>query len=181
MELQVTSRHHRDFSIEWGDVFENTLINMEESWNEFIQEDNEYKQFNDLSEDTRESIISIVQDYELEGKTFYSIDDWVYHFEHYGDIESDDIDNGDDLGYDDTIELMNHLMNELKDNKVFDIYVNPLLHAVQSEVNQLKTNREMRKQKAERMIENIRIGLDKSLRSYDSLIEQKLTSTITNN
>ena len=181
MELQVTHRHNREFSIEWGNVWEHTTINMEESWNEFIQEDNEYKQFNDLSEDTRESIISIVQDYEVEGKNFYSIDDWVYHFEHYGDIESDDIDNGDDLGYDDTIELMNHLMNELKDNKVFDIYVNPLLFAVQSEVNQLKTKREMRKQKAERMIENIRIGLDKSLKSYDSLIEQKLTSTITNN
>ena len=39
----------------------------------------------------------------------------------------------------------------------------------------------MRKQKPERLIQSIRIGLEKSLKKFDSEIESKLTSQLTTN
>ena len=184
MDITIRRQHYRDFSIEHGDVYEEYEMDLSELWNEHVVEDEPdvYKPFSDLSEDTKSKIKSSIhnQDY-LDGETFYDINDWYYHFGSHDYVTYDSVDgNSDNVTSHEIREIINNTIDELKDLKVFDIYVNPLLHAVQSEVDELKSKRELRKVKAEKLIENIRVSLDRSLEQYDKEIESKLMTGLNN-
>ena len=180
MRVNLTRHHLRDFEISYGDVEESYSFDIESEWNDNMDM-SVYKPFKEISEESKLKMKSFIENYELNGETFYDIDDWYDHFGSYGEVSENYIESYDDIEGVELSDMLSDLVHYMEGIKGFDIFVNPLLHAVQSQVNELKTKREMRKQKAERLIQSIRIGLEKSLKKFDSEIESKLTSQLTTN
>ena len=136
-----------------------------------------FKDYNDLTDETKDQLVEIVSNFEVEGDTLYSVDEWIDRYgDHYG-IE-DCYEKIGELEGDEEDELVEYLFDNIKKNKVYSIFTDPLKFMVQSEVNELKTKRELRKVKANKLIEHIQLGLEKSLKKFDQEIESKLLSTL---
>ena len=182
MEVTISRHHYRDFSIDEGTVFEEHDMDLSELWDKHVvkPQPDVYKPFSDLSDDTKTNLKRSVTDQAcLEGKTFYDIDDWNYHFGDNSQITYDTIDgDGMDVEDHEIQQIMTQSVRDLKDSKIFDIYLNPLFHAVQSEVEELKARRELRKVKANKLIEHIQLSLEKSLKKYDEEIESKIFNSV---
>ena len=182
MDITITRSHQRDFSIEYGEVPEEYNVDLPELWDRYIDKkgvEHIYKPFKDMSDNTQETLRTKINDWgDLEGETFYGVDDWEYHFGNTYNVTDDYITTDTEPEDGELFEILDDVVPDLIEDKIFDIYLNPLKHAVQSEVNELKTKRELRKVKAEKLISNIRLSLENSLKQYDKEIESKLMTSL---
>ena len=183
MIVTFTKEHYRNICIDDGDVYEEFDVNIEEHWNNSIsnRKPDVYKSFSELNTETKNRIITLLESQpNIEGETFNDIYDWENHFGDNYEIHQDYITSNEYLDEYIISDMLNEVISRMKSQKDFGVFKNPLLHMVQSEVHELKTRRELRKVKAERLIVSIRFNLDKSLKKIDSDIESKLINNLNN-